>query len=130
MSGLIRQIVEVGRVELRCPYCEAGHEYGEHVIPPDDCCPPRALDQLAWMVEYLQHPAQVKRLDAGDAEVLELADTARNLRHVLRRMEAETPGALQYAVSAVEERYGRSDRRASAARRIAATLGRIEGAAR
>ena len=117
----VSEVMEVPR--LTCPYCGAGREYGGTVIPRDDCCLPRAAEQLGWITAYLAEPRQVRRLDARDPEVVELAETARHLRRVLTEAERAEPGAVRYALAAVEELHGRGSTRHAQAVRAARGIG-------
>jgi len=99
----------VPRISRACPYCGEARQYKGSSIPRDDCCLPRALAQLGWMTAYLAGTR-------GDPqERRELGRTAARLERMLREAEVREPGAIRYALAAIEETEGRSGRYAAAA---------------
>jgi len=109
------------RIEIRCPYCNAGLEYKGHVIPPDACCPPRALEQITWITAYLSRPEVSPR---RDSEVMNLRDTSASLYRRLVAWEAEKPGTLRFALAMIQERFGEGSPTLVKARQMAKNISR------
>jgi len=120
--SVVEALARGEKLNSACHYCGAGREYRGHRFPPDDCCAPRAVEQLAWMTSYLAKPENARR---NDDEVASLRETASHLRNRLAEWERGEPGIVRYAASMVAEKWGEASERARQARQVAAGLERL-----